>query len=228
MKLLRVEPYLLLVMFQVALKGTPSSQLLQAKICMNWYNTTASTAEICPHSRRKATVPGTTRTGFWPMSLSSVNQSFHLRKFTRTYFYSGTYSTYINTIPGLVWALFIGAWIDRYVKGRKILMLFSVGASIIENLITIYLSISFKTSECYATLSALVIIVRLGVYYGLLLQVPTSILGGQIASRIAITHYQSSTTPPKLMAIRFMIFDMCMSVGEVNAFRLVSGGIGRG
>ena len=41
MKLLRVEPYLFLVIFQFALKGTPSSQLLQDKICMNWYNTTA-------------------------------------------------------------------------------------------------------------------------------------------------------------------------------------------
>ena len=59
----------------------------------------------------------------------------------------GTYNTYLTTIPALFWAMFVGSWIDRYVKGRKILMLFSVGAAIIENLITIYLSLKFETSN---------------------------------------------------------------------------------
>ena len=40
MKLLRVEPYMFMVIFQMSLKMTPAHQLLQDKICMNWYKTT--------------------------------------------------------------------------------------------------------------------------------------------------------------------------------------------
>ena len=58
MKLLRVEPYLFLVIFQMALKGTPSSQLLQDKICMNWYNTTAQYCRDLPTLKEEGDSPG--------------------------------------------------------------------------------------------------------------------------------------------------------------------------
>ena len=45
-KILRVEPFLFLTMFQLSLKDTPPNQLIQDKICMNWYNTTA---QYCRH-----------------------------------------------------------------------------------------------------------------------------------------------------------------------------------
>jgi hypothetical protein len=53
----------------------------------------------------------------------------------------------LTTVPALIWALFIGAWIDRYVKGRKMLIVLHATAAIVENLITIYLSINFNTSK---------------------------------------------------------------------------------
>ncbi len=40
LKLLRVEPYLLLIIFQMALKFTPNSQIVEDKICVTWFNTT--------------------------------------------------------------------------------------------------------------------------------------------------------------------------------------------
>ncbi len=39
-KLLRVEPYLLLIIFQMSLKFTPNSQIVEDKICVTWFDTT--------------------------------------------------------------------------------------------------------------------------------------------------------------------------------------------
>lgn len=39
-KILRVEPFLFLMAFQMSLKDTSSHQLFQDKICRIWYNTT--------------------------------------------------------------------------------------------------------------------------------------------------------------------------------------------
>ena len=131
------------------------------------------------------------------------------------FFLPGTYSTYLTTVPAIVWALFVGAWIDRYVRARKILMLLTVFAGVVENIISIYLSIKFETSELghYSALIILNYHEKIGVYFNLLLHMPTALLGGSMGGRIAITHYMSATTPPKLMAIRFMIFEICLYVG---------------
>ena len=51
------------------------------------------------------------------------------------------------TAPALMWALLAGAWIDRYVTARKLLMVMSVGAAIVENCIAVYLTIDWNTSK---------------------------------------------------------------------------------
>ena len=58
MKLLRVEPYMFLVIFQMALKGTPAGQLLQDKICMHWYKTTAEYCHDLPTLKEDDSEPG--------------------------------------------------------------------------------------------------------------------------------------------------------------------------
>ena len=50
-KILRVEPYMFLMAFQIGLKMTPSSQLIQDKICTHWYNTTGSYCHDLPSTR---------------------------------------------------------------------------------------------------------------------------------------------------------------------------------
>ena len=57
-KIMRVEPYLILIMFQYALKGTPVNQLVQDKICMNWYNTTAQYCRDLPTLKEDGDSPG--------------------------------------------------------------------------------------------------------------------------------------------------------------------------
>ena len=38
-KLLRLDPYIFLVAFQIAIRAAPVGQLFQDKICLDWYNT---------------------------------------------------------------------------------------------------------------------------------------------------------------------------------------------
>ncbi|KAJ6641494.1 Solute carrier family 46 member 3 [Pseudolycoriella hygida] len=106
-----------------------------------------------------------------------------------------TYVSYVQLFPNLVCGLFVGAWIDQFNKGRKwLLIVFSV-AEMMENLILIYLTYNFDATP----------------YLNVFTTVPTLLLsGGQIGPRVAVTHYMTSTTPPKLLAIRFMIFELCL------------------
>lgn len=51
-------------------------------------------------------------------------------------------------------------------------------------------------------------------YINVFMTVPTLFLaGGGTGPRIAVTHYMTATTPPKLMAIRFMLFEICLTLG---------------
>ncbi|XP_054152845.1 solute carrier family 46 member 3-like [Oppia nitens] len=165
---------------QVSLKNTPKSQLIQDKICYLWYNQTAQYCYDLPtHDTTGA------QHDYKSLILADAAQF-------------ATYETYINTPLALLWALFVGAWIDRYIRGRKILMFVSVATAMLDNILTIFLSLNFKLS----------------VYYNLLTYIPTALMGGNLASRIAITHYMTSTTPPKLMAIRFMIYEMVIFIAS--------------
>ena len=58
MKILRIEPYLFLAMFQMALKITPATQLIQDKICLHWYNTTVKYCQDLPSVRETGDMPG--------------------------------------------------------------------------------------------------------------------------------------------------------------------------
>lgn len=61
--------------------------------------------------------------------------------------FSATYTTYVELFPSLVWALFIGAWIDQFNKARKWLLILFCIAGMIENLIHIYLTVNFDASN---------------------------------------------------------------------------------
>ena len=57
-KILRVEPFLLLMAFQMGLKQSPHSQLAIDKICLQWYNTTVDYCHDLPSSHEEGTDPG--------------------------------------------------------------------------------------------------------------------------------------------------------------------------
>jgi len=126
-KLLRVEPLIFLFCLQNGLKQIPTTQLLQDKICRFWYN---QTHEFC--------------LGMAQMPI--VEHSYRCQILTDTAVFS-TYQSLLMTIPALLWCLFIGSWVDRYTRGRKIIMIITSLAAIIETLLFLHSSIKFNLSK---------------------------------------------------------------------------------
>jgi len=54
------------------------------------------------------------------------------------------------------------------------------------------------------------------VYYALLSYVPSAFSGGMIGSLTAIWSYISTTTPPKLRAMRMTIAELVTFAGDIN------------
>ncbi len=50
-KILRIEPFLFLMIFQIGFKGMPNFQIIQDKICMQWYNTTLDYCRNLPYEQ---------------------------------------------------------------------------------------------------------------------------------------------------------------------------------
>jgi hypothetical protein len=49
--------------------------------------------------------------------------------------------------PGIVWSLFLGAWIDKYINGRKVIFLICAMTASIEAAINTLNAYYFDSSE---------------------------------------------------------------------------------
>ena len=130
-KLLRVEPYMFLSILSFMLIMTPLSQLKQDKICRLKYN---RTVDECINL---AKLNPTTEDGSIDFKSAILSESAQL----------SNYYTMISTLPTFLWVLILGPWIDKYVKGRKIIVIASNLGTIISMALELYMSINFETSN---------------------------------------------------------------------------------
>ena len=130
-KLLRVEPYMFLSFLPFILFDSPLSQLKQDKICRLKFN---RTVDECLNL---AKLNPTTEDGSIDFKSAILIESAQL----------SNYYTIIGTLPTFFWVLILGPWIDKYVKGRKIIVVAGNLGSIVTMLIELYMSISFETSN---------------------------------------------------------------------------------
>lgn len=110
----------------------------------------------------------------------------------------GFYSTMISTFPSLFLSLFVGAWTDQYKHGRKLIMTASAAAMLIETGLKIILAVDFSSH----------------VSFMLWAHLPFALVGGHMCFHIAAAAYITVTTPPRLRAIRFMLIELCIFIGE--------------
>ena len=130
-RLLRIEPYLFLSCLSMMLTSTPLPQLKQDKICRLKYN---RTVDECINL---AKLNPTTEDGSIDFKSAILIESAQL----------SNYYTMISTLPTFLWVLILGPWIDRYVKGRKIILIASNLGSIATLVLELYMSINFETSN---------------------------------------------------------------------------------
>ena len=127
--MLKVEPFVIMVMAIFYLKATPLELLQQDKLCKFKYN---MTEDFC-----------------WNLAtIEEDDENYHFKSMIiNDVVTNKMYSYLISFIPGVIWSLFLGAWTDRYGKGRKVIMLVGALAQTIENLMNAFNSYYITTGR---------------------------------------------------------------------------------
>lgn len=126
---LKIEPFVLLYMIGFSLSSMAVSQLVQDKLCRVDYD---QSSVFC-------------------ISINSIDfdhgaetiKSDILKDST----YITLYRTLLQTLPCVIWALFLGPWTDKFPKGRKYIMIFGAFTAILESIILIINASFFKLSK---------------------------------------------------------------------------------
>ncbi len=127
--LLRVEPYMVFIAFCLMLRKTPLDLLIQDKLCRQKYN---MTVEFC--------------TNLPDMKETEKNYEIKTLVLADAVQFN-MYHTLMQFCPGIVWSLFLGAWIDKYINGRKTIFLIGAITSSIEAAINTLNAYYFDSSE---------------------------------------------------------------------------------
>jgi len=90
-KILRVEPFMFLLLFQYSLKSLPTSQMLQDKICRQWYN---QSKEYCH--------------GLSKMHGGNGGDDDYKSKVLADAALFSNYYLIISIVPTILWSLFVG------------------------------------------------------------------------------------------------------------------------
>lgn len=126
---LRVEPFVFFYMFSMTTSQMIQMLLGQDKFCVLEYK---QSYNFCIN--------------FNQMNLDSNQdqiQSQVLIQLTKL----SLYATIINIVPLLIWSLFIGSWCDKYIHGRKCLMLFSSLGLIFDMILVMINAYYFELSS---------------------------------------------------------------------------------
>ena len=115
--LLTVEPYLFGFHFLTALKHTPTTQLIQDKICLFEFNLNGTYCYELP----QMTVEDDT-----------LHRKSEVLANTNNY---SIYMQLVLTVPAIVASMFIGPWLDVFLKAKKILLIAGALAGVCEAVI---------------------------------------------------------------------------------------------
>lgn len=117
--LLTIEPYAFGFFFLFTLKNTPTTQLIQDKICLFHFELNSTYCHHLP----EMTMP---------------EDTLHMK--TRVLAEANNYQVFMAlmmTIPGFIAGLFVGPWLDVYLKAKKMLLIAGNVAGICEAVILI-------------------------------------------------------------------------------------------
>ncbi|CAG2176881.1 unnamed protein product, partial [Oppiella nova] len=171
---LKVEPFLFLYMFSYSLSSMSISQLIQDKLCLLTYG---KSAQYCIEINSQEFDHSAD-----PIKSAILADSGYII----------LYRMIISTIPCTIWSLFIGSWSDKYIQGRKIIMVFGCIGAILESVFLIINAAAFHTD----------------VYLMLLCFLPSALFGGIVATLMSTYAYCSANSDPTKRAIRFACLEV--------------------
>lgn len=123
----RSEPYLFLSGIFISLKVVVLQLMMQDKLCLNQYN---QTREFCS-------------------ILSTSPDSSSKNEIIGKASYYMTLVIMIQTLPGVIWSLFIGIGCDKFIKGRQIFMILSAVSGIADSIFLYWTAIDFDSGKNY-------------------------------------------------------------------------------
>lgn len=121
----RSEPYLFSAGLFISLKIVCLQLLIQDKLCLNQFN---QTREFCS-------------------SLSTSADSLIKNEIIGKASYFMTIVIMIQTLPGVIWSLFIGIGCDKFIKGRQIFMILSVASGIVDSIFLYWTAYDFYSGN---------------------------------------------------------------------------------
>ncbi len=128
-KLLRIEFFILIFAFCYSLKKTPLDQLIQDKLCRHKYNMSQDFCANLPEMKKDHK--------FYEYKSQILTDAVKYNM----------YHTLITVCPAIVWSLFLGAWIDNYKHGLKVIFIISSMTAGLESFMNAINSYLFDLSE---------------------------------------------------------------------------------
>ena len=118
--MLTIEPYMFAFFFLMSLKTTPTTQLIQDKICLFEFNLNSTYCHDLPHMTSKE---------------DTLHRKSEVLALANTF---SIYQTLILTIPGFVVGMFIGPWLDAFLNAKKYLLMAGAFAGICEAIVLFF------------------------------------------------------------------------------------------
>ncbi|KAI1280764.1 Proton-coupled folate transporter [Halotydeus destructor] len=176
---LKVEPFALLFMVSMYMKSSIFSQFVQDKTCMV---SLGLPMEEC-------------------FNISTTNyfgqeddKSYIITTSSNYHFYVSL----VTTVPGMIAAIFSGPWSDKFVSGRKWMMIVGALGFFLDSTIGLVNVVFFELPAPFL----------------LLTNIPSVLLGGSGVAYVAIYSYAAVNTLPQYRALRFAILEILVLVAS--------------
>lgn len=127
-KLLRIDVFFMLAVFSFYMPTVTVNQLSQDKYCMNNFKANES---ICLRLELHV------NDSYTPIRNMVLEKATTLKMYT----------TIITTVPGILFSLFLGYWVDTYPGHIRYMLAFGPICSILQSLILIYQCFNFDISK---------------------------------------------------------------------------------
>lgn len=183
---LKIEPFIFLFVSSSSISDITATQLIQDKICLLKYN---RSAEYCAQISDEKSV-----------SDADSDKTKILADLAQYIIYR----TIIGSLPSILFSIFIGSWIDKYIHGRKILLCFGC----------------LGYTAQYAILLLNAIKLDLNVYYILIAYIPSALTGSWVCVWLAAYSYISNNSQEKYRIIKFALFEISIFMGKLSFHRI--------
>ena len=171
-----VEPVVFLSMLGFVFRGIAFTQLQQDKICLQKFNQSRAYCAF----------------------LSTEEDSDLKDNIVASVATYSTYKEFLVIIPGVISALYIGSWCDKFVKGNRFCLLSTSFAQLFETILFLVNALYMDADPIWTVVSFL----------------PPSFFGNDFGTFTAIYAYVAVSTEDNEKGTRYILIPLSLTVGE--------------